>query len=135
MAARVHDITKVKRPGRESWPLMARYPPPGIWPKLFDYGSTLNPAQLLDIRDTAVASRSLRRTIVRLEEAADGAIREARGHAVGEAARPELAERPRRTVALDLEVVGAERIRGVHVGQYPTFPDAGRGQRRLAPHG
>lgn len=32
-------------------------------------GVTLNPAQLLDIRDTAVAARTLRRTITRLEDA------------------------------------------------------------------
>ena len=37
--------------------------------RLADLGVTLNPAQLLDIRDTAVAARSLRRTIIRLEDA------------------------------------------------------------------
>ncbi len=43
------------------------------------------------------------------------------------AARPEVAERPRLTIALDREVVRSERIGGVHEGQYPTFPDARRG--------
>ena len=51
------------------------------------------------------------------------------------AARPEVAERPGLTVALDLEVIGSERIGGVHGGQYPTFPNARRGQRRLARYG
>jgi DNA mismatch repair protein MutS2 len=37
--------------------------------RLSALGVTLNPAQLLDIRDTAVAARSLRRTITRLEDA------------------------------------------------------------------
>ena len=49
MAAGVRDITKVKRPGLSSWPLMARYPPPGIWPKLFDYGSTVNAEQVASV--------------------------------------------------------------------------------------
>ncbi|MGI8856975.1 MAG: endonuclease MutS2 [Thermomicrobiales bacterium] len=37
--------------------------------RLSALGVTLNPAQLLDIRDTAVAARTLRRTITRLEDA------------------------------------------------------------------
>ena len=37
--------------------------------RLAALGVTLNPAQLLDIRDTAVASRTLRRTIIRLQDA------------------------------------------------------------------
>src|SRR3954452_22168394 len=36
--------------------------------RLASLGVTLNPAQLLDIRDTAAASRTLRRTLVRLPE-------------------------------------------------------------------
>ncbi len=43
------------------------------------------------------------------------------------ATRPELAERARLTIALDREVIGVERIGGVHEGQYPTFADARRG--------
>jgi DNA mismatch repair protein MutS2 len=39
--------------------------------RLAALGVTLNPAQLLDIRDTAVASRTLRRTLIRLPEAGE----------------------------------------------------------------
>ena len=45
------------------------------------------------------------------------------------ATRPELAERSRRTVALDCEVIRAERIGGVHAGQYPTSPRCAAGAR------
>ncbi len=39
--------------------------------RLAALGVTLNPAQLLDVRDTAVAARTLRRTLTRLPEGAD----------------------------------------------------------------
>ncbi len=43
------------------------------------------------------------------------------------ATRPEVAERSRLTVALDCEVIRAERIGGVHAGQYPTSPRCAAG--------
>ena len=43
------------------------------------------------------------------------------------AARPEVAERPRLAVALDREVIRAERIGGVHEGEYPTSPRCAAG--------
>src|SRR4029077_4676051 len=44
-------------------------------------------------------------------------------------ARPEVAERPRLTAALDGEVIGAEGVGGVHARQYPTLQGCAAGAR------